>query len=112
MTHWSCSHCRESNEDTFDQCWKCGTRVDGSTDPGFRPDNADPAAWPPRLIDCLRCPGTPMVFAGRKRFHEGSQALPFLLGNLGELLVNREAFDLHACPSCGKVELFLGSAPR
>lgn len=112
MTHWICPDCRESNEDGFEQCWKCGTRADGSADPAFRPDNADPLAWPPRLLHCLRCPGTPMVFAGRKRFHEGSQAMPFLLGGIGELLVNREEFDLHACPSCGKVELFLANAPR
>ncbi len=53
-----------------------------------------------------------MEFIGRKRFHEGSQTMPFLLGDIGELFVNREEFDLHACPSCGKVELFLSNRVR
>ena len=51
-----------------------------------------------------------MEFAGRKRFHEGTRAWPFLFGEIGELLVNRESFDLYACPSCGKIELFLEPA--
>jgi predicted RNA-binding Zn-ribbon protein involved in translation (DUF1610 family) len=38
--------------------------------------------------------------------------MPFLLGELGELFVHREEFDLYACPSCGKVELFLSSTPQ
>jgi hypothetical protein len=33
--------------------------------------------------------------------------MPFLLGNVGELFVNRESFDSYACSRCGKVEFFL-----
>lgn len=111
MSSWVCTNCRESNEDNFDQCWKCGTYADGSPPPRNQ-QREDRPAWmqPPRLIECLRCPGSRMEFIGRKRFHEGSLSMPFLLGDLGELFVNREEFDLHACPSCGKVELFLSSA--
>ncbi|MGH8055053.1 MAG: hypothetical protein ACREP4_14165 [Stenotrophomonas sp.] len=113
MSSWICTNCRESNEDNFDQCWKCGTHADGAPPPREQPRDDTPA-WmqPPRLIECLRCPGVRMEFIGRKRFHEGSLSMPFLLGDLGELFVNREEFDLHACTSCGKVELFLSSAAR
>lgn len=62
-------------------------------------------------MHCLRCAATTMEFIGRRRFHEGTQAMPFLLGDLGELFVNREEFDLYACSTCGKVELFLAGAP-
>jgi len=109
MATWTCSNCKETNEDSFDQCWKCGSFSDGTRASGSH--DSDTPAWmqPPRLINCLRCPGTRMTFIGRRRFHEGTQAMPFLFGNLGELFVNREEFDLHACPSCGKVELFLSN---
>jgi len=113
MGYWNCSNCKEANDNHFAQCWKCGTRADGTPPPpGYQRDDARPWLQPPRQINCLRCPGTPMEFIGRKRFHEGSQAMPFLLGDLGELFVNREEFDLHACPGCGRVEMFLSSAQR
>lgn len=113
MGTWTCSNCKEVNDDNFDQCWKCGTHADGAPPPrDYQPDDRRSWAQPPRLIDCPRCPGMRMEFIGRKRFHEGSQAMPFLLGDIGELFVNREEFDLHACPSCGKVELFLSNRVR
>lgn len=113
MATWTCINCKEVNEDSFDQCWKCGTHADGAPPPrGYLRDDSRPWMQPPRLIECLRCPGTRMEFIGRKRFHEGSQAMPFLLGDIGELFVNREEFDVFACPACGKAELFLSSASR
>lgn len=27
---WTCEHCGEKSEDTFDSCWKCGTGKDGT----------------------------------------------------------------------------------
>lgn len=35
---WECKKCRESLEDTFDVCWKCGTSMEGIEDPSFRPE--------------------------------------------------------------------------
>ena len=112
MSKWTCSKCGEVVGPQFDTCWNCGTHRDGSgADPNFIRDDA-PAAdrghAMARDLQCLRCNGT-MKVIGRKRFHEGSQALPFLLGNLGELFVNRESFDVYACRSCGKVEFFVTS---
>lgn len=113
MATWICANCKETNEDPFVQCWNCGTRIDDPAPERPLPhDSLHPEMQPPRLIECLRCAGTQMEFIGRRRFHEGSQAMPFLLGDLGELFANREEFDLHACPSCGKVELFLSNLPR
>ena len=60
-------------------------------------------AFPP--ASCLRCE-SPMSSVGILQFHEGSQAAPFFLGNLGELMVVREKFETFVCEGCGKVEFY------
>ena len=112
MQTWSCSKCGESVEDTFDVCWKCGNAWDGvqgspaqaapadeapvpSTDP--RPDSGNPIA-------CARCHQS-LQYVGRKRFHEGTNW--GILGEIGELFVKREHFDVYVCPRCGGVEFFV-----
>ena len=55
---------------------------------------------------CPRCE-TSLEYVGTKKFHEGSRAAPCLLGELGELFVKREHFDVYVCPRCGRVELFV-----
>jgi len=30
-----------------------------------------------------------------------------VLGDLGELFVNKERFDVYCCPRCGRVEFFV-----
>jgi hypothetical protein len=110
MSTPNCSACGEAIEHGYTMCWRCGTHLDGSPpDKDFVPDQA--AAPPrhaakPRDLACLRC-GTPMAAVSRMRFHEGTRAWPFLLGELGELFVNRETFDTYACTGCGKVEFFV-----
>ena len=104
--NWQCSACAEESEAGFDVCWNCGTGRDRSPPaPGFG-ENADGTEPGARDLDCLRCT-TPMRFGGRKRFHEGTRAWPLLFGDLGELFVNRELFEVYACPNCGKVEFFM-----
>lgn len=110
-----CEHCDEPFEPDYALCWRCGTHRDGQpTDSGFVPDAA-PArasdAIAPRTLDCLRC-AVAMRPVGRMRFHEGMRAWPFMLGDVSELFVNREAFDVHACPRCGKTEFFLADIAR
>ena len=108
MSLWTCAKCREEVEPAFDVCWKCGTSKEGVEDPAFRSAPAGPAA--PKVLDCLRCRAR-MRYAGARRFHEGTGW--GVLGNLGELFVNRERFDVYLCPSCGKVEFFAeGSEDR
>jgi len=58
----------------------------------------------PRAIVCPRC-NVAKAYLGTKRFHEGRRW--GLLGDLGELFVNKETFDVYACPSCGSVEFFV-----
>lgn len=94
---WMCSKCHESIEDTFEVCWKCGTYKDGTTDPAFEPEAAP-------SLSCLRCQTT-LEHVGTKRFHEGARW--GVLGELGELFVKRDRFDVYACPRCGHVEFFL-----
>ncbi|CAG0926824.1 hypothetical protein TFLX_00219 [Thermoflexales bacterium] len=63
-------------------------------------------------LQCLRC-GTLLAFAGTREFHEGTRW--GFIGDWGELLINKEAFDVYFCPHCGKVEFFLsgqGEAKR
>ena len=57
-----------------------------------------------RAVDCLRCE-IPLVFSGKFNFHEGARF--GVLGNIFELFVNKEEFDLYVCPKCGKVEFFI-----
>lgn len=53
---------------------------------------------------CTRC-GIEMAFIGKKTFHEGTRW--GVMGDLFELLVNRESFHVYHCRSCGKVEFFV-----
>ena len=41
---WNCPKCGERHEDSFEVCWNCGTAQDGTEDPGFQRDEAEPAA--------------------------------------------------------------------
>lgn len=58
----------------------------------------------PKPVDCPRC-HTTKQYVGTRRFHEGTRW--GLLGDLGELFVNKETFDVYACPRCGSVEFFV-----
>jgi uncharacterized protein YbaR (Trm112 family) len=58
----------------------------------------------PNPIICPACKRD-LEFVGTKRFHEGANW--GVLGELGELFVKRERFDVYLCPRCGKIELFL-----
>ncbi|MDP4207391.1 MAG: hypothetical protein Q8928_01125 [Bacteroidota bacterium] len=93
-----CPNCQAEIEEAFEMCWNCcysftEERVieTGEARPGVR------------NINCLRC-NIPLVFSGNFKFHEGVRT--GVLGNLFELFVNRESFDLYICPKCGKVEFF------
>jgi predicted nucleic-acid-binding Zn-ribbon protein len=55
-------------------------------------------------ITCLRC-GHALQYMGSRDFHEGTRW--GVLGEVGELFVNKSHFDVHACPRCGHVELFV-----
>ena len=55
-------------------------------------------------IVCPRCE-VPLDFVGTRDFHEGTRW--GALGELGELFVNKQRFDVFVCPRCGRVELFI-----
>ena len=55
-------------------------------------------------ISCARCEKQ-LDFVGTKRLHEGTNW--GVLGELGELFVKRERFDVYVCPRCGRVEFFV-----
>ena len=107
---WTGGNCGESVEDGFAVCWKCGTSHSGLEDPGFQPvaDGGEigsaAAATIANPLACARCHKT-LDYVGRKRFHEGTNWGVF--GELGELFVKREHFDVYMCPRCGRVEFFV-----
>ena len=55
-------------------------------------------------IACPRCE-VPLEFVGTRDFHEGTRW--GALGELGELFVNKQRFDVFVCSRCGRVELFI-----
>jgi hypothetical protein len=117
---WQCVKCGERHEDSFELCWNCGTSSDGIEDSSFcKADEADTEPEPdPEIADgtgidepahksplsCPRC-DTLLDYVGTKSFHEGANW--GVLGELGELFVNKERFDVYCCPRCGRVEFFV-----
>jgi len=95
----NCPNCHEETEDNFEVCWNCNFNLAENKVIEFE----DPAINGTRKINCLRC-GIPMIYSGNYKFHEGTRLGIF--GNLMEVFVNRESFDLYLCPDCGKVEFF------
>jgi hypothetical protein len=57
-------------------------------------------------LKCLRCFDKKMIYNGTERFHVGSNSAPFFFGNVGELFVDKQLFDIYYCPNCGKVEFY------
>ena len=89
-----CEQCGEEIEDQFDSCWRCAGQA--------QPARPVPALQERPVVRCLRCREN-MEYCGNKRFYEGGH-FAALMGNL---FVNRESFDVYACPGCGHVEFFV-----
>jgi len=53
---------------------------------------------------CPRCE-TELSYVGTKAFHGGTRW--GFMGEIGELFVNKEQFDVYVCGRCGRVELFV-----
>jgi len=53
---------------------------------------------------CPRCPAG-LEYVGAKKFLEGANWGFF--GEIGELFVKKEHFDVYVYPRCGRVELFV-----
>jgi Zn finger protein HypA/HybF involved in hydrogenase expression len=97
----NCPNCNSEIEESFELCWNCNfslteNRIVEIKDMTLKEGN--------REVDCLRCK-IQLIFSGRFDFHEGPRI--GALGNLFELFVNKEKFDLYMCPKCGKVEFFI-----
>ncbi len=120
---WQCVKCHERLEENFDVCWSCGTSREGIEDASFRkaddfiPEPAAPEPFDERAIErppavsqtkrnpitCLRCHHE-LEFVGTKAFHEGYNW--GVLGDLAELAIHKEQFDVYCCPRCGRMEFF------
>lgn len=95
----NCPNCKAVVDDHFEVCWNCNYSFESEEIIEFK----DVAQTGTRSLNCLRC-DTEMHFSGNYKFHEGTRS--GVLGVIGELLVNRESFDIYVCPNCGKVELY------
>jgi hypothetical protein len=103
---WTCKKCQERLEDSFETCWNCGTSRSGVEDPGFVAEAASAAQERPARsrVDCLRC-HRELDYVGTKDFHEGARW--GLFGDLAEVFVRKESFDVYVCSNCGHVEFFV-----
>lgn len=55
-------------------------------------------------IVCARCQ-LPLAYVGTRDFHHGTRW--GALGDIGELFVNKQHFDVYVCGRCGGVEMFV-----
>ena len=90
-TTWTCKQCGASVGDTADVCWRCAT-----------PRSA--AGRTVSRVRCMQC-DRDLEYVGTKSFHEGTRW--GVLGDIGELFVNKQKLDLYCCPRCGRVEFFV-----
>ncbi|MBK8974659.1 MAG: hypothetical protein IPM29_01920 [Planctomycetes bacterium] len=99
---WTCRTCNvEIDDDTWDTCWKCTSPRDLS-EAEVRQRQERLA----RMQSCLRCEAR-LEYLGTRQFHVGGGRLDFWLGDLGELFVGRERYDVYMCRTCGKIEFFV-----
>lgn len=95
----NCPNCNAEIEENFELCWNCNYSLTEQKIIDIKDLNENK-----KEIDCLRC-NVQLIFSGEFKFHEGPKIGIF--GNLFEVFVNRESFDLYVCPKCGKVEFFI-----
>jgi Zn finger protein HypA/HybF involved in hydrogenase expression len=96
----TCPHCQSDSDDHFEVCWNCNySFTEGKI---IETDDVS-GEQKPKAIDCLRCK-VPLVYSGNYKFHEGTRM--GLLGNIFEVFVNRESFDIYLCPECRKLEFY------
>jgi Zn finger protein HypA/HybF involved in hydrogenase expression len=96
----NCPNCNVEIEDSFEICWNCSYSLTENRIIDFEKE----LAVQKKAIDCIRC-GVKLLYSGYYQFHEGKRL--GVLGNLFELFVNRESFDIYVCPKCGKVEFYV-----
>lgn len=91
----NCPNCNSEMEESFELCWNCNfslteNRIVEIKDFSLKECN--------REVDFLRSK-IPLIFPGQFDFQEGARL--GVLGNILEIFVNKEKFDLYVCPKCG-----------
>lgn len=98
-----CPNCRSEVEENFEMCWNCNYSFLENKVVEIQDLQPELESEDSNLL-CLRCQQA-MKYSGNFKFHEGPRL--GALGDLFELFVNKETFDLYVCPRCGKVEFFV-----
>lgn len=102
-TFKTCPNCRAEVEENFEMCWNCNYSFLEDKVVEIKDFQSELESGDVNML-CLRC-SKPMKYSGNFKFHEGPRM--GALGDLFELFVNKESFDLYVCPQCGKVEFFV-----
>ncbi|MCP4813886.1 MAG: hypothetical protein GY888_15375 [Planctomycetaceae bacterium] len=100
---WTCPHCRTPIESQFQNCWKCGTDIDGQLDENFSvetdPDELTDDPEIPR-IHCTHC-----NYKGKVLFSTKSKSgLDWAVAGLVSIVVSQRSwihFCHKICPKCG-----------
>jgi hypothetical protein len=90
---WKCAKCGERHADHFSSCWKCA---------GL---DAPPRSFKvasPLSLSCARCSNA-LTLVG----HQSLRDAHGVATGLGQVLVNHEQLEVHLCPRCGQIELFV-----
>ncbi|MFA9392273.1 MAG: hypothetical protein ACERKD_20855 [Prolixibacteraceae bacterium] len=98
-----CPNCRSEVEENFEMCWNCNYSFLEDKVVEIKDVQPELDSYDENIL-CLRCQ-EPMRYKGNFKFQERSGLSAF--GDLFELFVNKESFDLYACQQCGKVEFFV-----
>ena len=109
---WECVNCHAELEESFTECWRCGTARSGELNPRFTPvPNAPALHTPPGHPTALRCPHCrgALSFTGIKPFYEG----PFnwRVAIVGIFGLPNEDFEVYHCQGCDRRLLVSVAAP-
>ena len=105
----TCPKCNTEIEDDFEICWNCCYSLTENRVMDFEKEldaDKNELETNEKKIACLRC-NTNLLCSGVYRFHEGTRY--GVLGNIFELFVHKECFEIYVCPKCGKVEFYVPS---
>lgn len=100
---WECPRCSVNVYTAKCHLCGCSAPYEQMGEEGAQDDESG-AELEKNPITCPRC-RRQLDYVGTKAFHEGTRW--GVLGDLGELFVNKERFDVYCCPRCGRVEFFV-----
>lgn len=111
MKYLICPECNTKNLPGRTHCLGCGRLLEDvvANEPPVPVSPSVPVSPVLPALKCLRC-GNDLRYVGKKRFHEGVNWA--ILGELGEMFVNKQHLDMYVCLNCGHVKFFADDIGR